>query len=56
MFEYEVVLGYYECPTVDEYQITEIIMANTIEQVIKEAEELYSDMVIVSIDGYSYNN
>lgn len=54
MYNYEIVLGYYECPYIDEFQIVEDINANSIEEAVKEALDLYSDMVIVSIDGYSY--
>ena len=53
MYEYDVIIGYYECPFNEEHQIELIVTANSSDEISDIIDESYHGMVVVSIDCYT---
>ena len=63
MYEYDVIIGYYECPFNEEHQIELTIDANNsdeisdiIDEISDIIDESYHGMVVVYVDGYCVYN
>ena len=56
MYEYDVIIGYYECPFNEEHQIELTIMANNSDEISDIIDGSYHGMVVVYVDGYSVYN
>lgn len=56
-YTWEITLAYYECPHIEEYQKTLIVLANSRGEAISFADsECGSGDIIYLIDGYRYDN